>query len=98
MVWVQHSHQQKFLPEPKWRTGQTVHFHFLSSENGGGFINQFLKAARTIRHNPSPATYFETLFSRTGDFNTSHHHFFNFWLVYMRCRAVIMTFITQNLV
>lgn len=64
MVWVQHSHQQKFLPEPKWRTGQTVHFHFLSSENSGGFINQFLKAARTIGHNPSPATYFETLFSK----------------------------------
>lgn len=57
MVWIQHSHQQKFLHEPKWRTGQTVHFQFLCSENGGGVINQFLKAARTVRHNPTPAIY-----------------------------------------
>lgn len=64
MAWVQHSHWQKFLCEPKWRTGQTVHFHFLCSGNGGGIINQFLKAATTIRHNPSTATYFETSFSK----------------------------------
>lgn len=60
---VQHSDLQKFLSEPKWRTGQPVHFQFLCSENVGGIINQLLKAVRTISHNLSPAIYFETLFS-----------------------------------